>query len=78
MTATIVGIKRLNFTDRGTGEVIDREMYYLTIPGEDMEGQEVEKMSHDITRHGKPPKRAVGDTMEVEYNKNGRIRVALQ
>jgi len=72
MMATVVGVKRLNF-DGKEGKV-KRTMFYLTFPAENVEGNEVGSASWDeIAKKKGPPPYEVGEVIEVEYNKYGKL-----
>ena len=72
MIATIVGIKRVDFTDKDRNRVMQMK-YFLTVPGDNVEGQEVGAVSWDELKKGSPPKLALGELIDVEYNKYGRL-----
>lgn len=76
MQAEVVGIKRSDFTSR-EGEHVKRQTWYLNIPGgESVEGYEVGSVSWDELKKGLPPEFALGELIEVEYNKYGRLTLS--
>ena len=77
MLATVVGIKKLDFS--GKDGQVKRTMFYLNFPGENVEGNEVGSVSWDeIAKKKSPPEYSVGEIIEVEYNKYGKLVLVEQ
>jgi hypothetical protein len=75
MQATVHGIKKLDFTGR-EGDKVKKTIYYVGFENENVEGQEVGNVVWDeLKSKEKAPDCAVGEVIEVEYNKYGKLRI---
>lgn len=72
MQAEVVGIKRLDFTGRD-GKAVKKTMLYVVFNGDNVEGHETGVTSWDELAKGKAPLTALGEVIEVEYNKYGKL-----
>ena len=73
MEALVVGIKKLDFT--ANDGPVRRTQFYLNFPSDNVEGQDVGSLSWDEMRNGPPPNIGVGELIQVEYNKSGKLRL---
>ena len=74
MKAKIVGMKKLDF--QGNEGPVKITMYYLNMRSENVECYETNVTSHNELRNGPPPPIKIGDEIDVEYNKNGKLRLS--
>ena len=74
MMATVVGVKKLDFT--GNDGQVKRTIFYLNLPDENVEGYEVGSVSWDELKKQAPPKYELGEVVEVQYNKYGKLSIA--
>ena len=72
MIGKVVGIKNQDFM--GSNGPVKRQIYYLIVPGEDVQGHAVAETAHNLM-NGPPPRHTVGEEMEVEYNEKGKLRI---
>lgn len=71
MQAIVVGIKELDFkADDGP---VKRTVYYVNHPASDVEGYETGSVSWDELRKGAPPLIGIGEVIDVEYNRRGKL-----
>jgi len=73
--ALVVGIKKLDFKTDG-GEQVKRTIWYLNLEEENVEGYAIDQTSWNEITDGKPPAIAVGELVEVNYNKRGKLMMA--
>lgn len=77
MDAKVVGKKLVDFVDEKTSERVRMTKFFLNLPGENVTGFEVGSVSWNEMRNGAAPVIAVGDVIEVEYNKYGRLQFPM-
>lgn len=73
MDAVVVGKKLVDFEDE-KGKAVKMTKFFINMPEENVEGYAVGSVSWNEIRNGASPEIALGDVIEVEYNKNGRLQ----
>ena len=73
MEATVAGIRKLDFeTEAGKTKMTQ---YFVTIKQENVDGHGVDKINWNELENGQPPKIAVGQIIQAEYNHRGKLRI---
>jgi len=73
MIATVVGKRRSDFM--GNDGAVKNTKWYITYAADGVEGHEVGFVSWDELKNGTPPAVELGGTLEVEYNKYGKLKL---
>ena len=72
MQAIVVGTKRLSFIGKDNSPV-RMTKYFLNVPEDNVEGHGVDTMNWNEVTKGKPPAYGIGEVIDVEYSKTGKL-----
>jgi len=75
MKAEIVGMQHGDFK-AGNGDEIKYTKYHLVVDTGEIEGKEVDTLFWNEIEKGSPPLYKLKDTVDVQYNKRGKLAFA--